>query len=96
MAVEFSIQNFIEIIAQVACGGNMNVAGLLVMMSVFFVALVIMAMVHAPVTYSLVPMIPLAILFAAMNILDVSLTFLIIIITAVIVALEVRRTVNGG
>ena len=96
MAVDFSIQNVIEIIAQVAFGGDLNVAGLFVMVMVFFIALVIMAMVHAPVTYSLVPMIPLAILFGAMQIIDLTLSFLIIIITAVIVGIEVRKTVLGG
>lgn len=96
MAVDFSIQNMISIIAQVLCGGDMTVAGLLVMIGVFFAALTILAMVRAPVTYSLVPLIPLAILFAAMNILDVSISFLIIIVTALIVANEVRKTVNGG
>ena len=95
MAVDFSIQNLIGIIAQVACGGDMNVAGLLVMVMVFFVALMIMAMARAPVVYSLVPMIPLAILFGAMQIIDLTLSFLVIIITAVVVGMEVRKTVLG-
>lgn len=96
MTVDFSIQGIIQIIAQVACGGDMNLAGLLVMVGVFFIALGFMAMAHAPITYSLVPMIPLAILFGAMGIIDVSLSFLIIIITAVVVAMEIRKTVIGG
>lgn len=96
MAVDFSIQNVISVIAQVLCGGDMTVAGLLIMIAVFFASLTVLAMVRAPVTYSLVPLIPIAILFAAMNILDVTVSFVIIIITALIVGNEVRKTVNGG
>ena len=95
MAVDFSIQNLIAIISQVICGGNIEVAGLLVMMVVFFIALIILAMARAPVTYALVPMIPLAILFASMQIVSVTLSFFIILATALFIAIEVRRTVAG-
>lgn len=93
--VDFSIQNAIQIIAQAVCGGDLNIAGLLVMVAVFFVTLAIMASLKAPITYSLVPLIPLAIVFAALGVLDVTLSFLIIVITAIVVALEVRKIVTG-
>jgi len=93
--VDFSIQNAINIIAQAVCGGDLTVAGLLVMVGVFFISLAIMAAIKAPVTYSLVPLIPLAIMFGTMGVLDVTLSFLIIIITAIVVALEVRKVVTG-
>ena len=93
--VDFSIQNAVSIIAQAVCGGDMNVAGLLVMVGVFFIALGIMASMKAPVTYAVVPIIPIAIMFGAMGIIDGTLSFLIILITALVVGLEVRKMILG-
>jgi len=93
---DFSIQTMIEVIAQTICGGDVQVAGLLVMVAVFFVCLVILASLRAPITYSVVPLLLISVFFTALNIINVALGFVLIIITAVIVAMEVRRTVTGG
>lgn len=93
---DFSIQTMIEVIAQTICGGDVQIAGLLVMIAVFFVCLVILASLRAPITYSVVPLLLISIFFTALNIINVALGFVLIIITAVIVAMEVRRTVTGG
>lgn len=93
---DFSIQTMIEVIAQTICGGDVQVAGLLVMVCVFFVTLVILASLRAPITYSVVPLLLISVFFTALNIISVALGFVLIIITAVIVAMEVRRTVTGG
>ncbi len=94
-AFEFSIQNMIGVIAQICTGGNVEIAGLLVMLGCFFVCLIIMSSLKAPVTYSVIPMLLISIFFTAMGILSTTIGFVLIIITAVIVAGIVRHTVIG-
>jgi len=95
MAVDFSIQGVIDIIAQTLCAGDTTIAGLLIMVGVFFVSLTILAMVRAPVTYSLVPMIPLAIIFASMGVMSLDISFIIIIVTVLIIAREAVKITSG-
>lgn len=94
MAVDFSVANIINVIAQEAFGGNTTVAGLCVMLAVSFVMLAVLANVKAPVTYSLIPMIILSIIFAALGVMDPTVSFLIVIISAVLVATTARRLVS--
>lgn len=82
-------------IAQVAFGGDLNLAGLAIMVVCFFICVMIMAAVRAPVTYAIVPMIPIAIIFTAMGILNSSMGFLIIIVTALVTALALRNIVTN-
>ena len=95
MAVEFSFQNVIGMLGQVLFGGSTEIAGLAVMLVVFFIALLIMSRAGAPVEYSMVPMIPLAIFFGYLGIFSTELSFIIIIITAVIVGVKVARMTTG-
>lgn len=92
---DFSIQGIMNMIAQVAFGGDLNLAGLAVMVVCFFICVMILASVRAPVTYAVVPMIPIAILFTAMGVLNTSMGFLIIIVTALITAVAVRNIVTN-
>lgn len=90
---DFSIQNMIGVIAQLFTGGNVELAGLIVMVAVVFVSLIIMSGLKVPITYSLAPMLLIAVLFTTMGIVNVTLGFVIILITAVLIAREVRSTV---
>ncbi len=94
--VDFTLQGIIGIIAQTFCGGSMTLAGLLVMLAFFFVAVVILANVRAPITYALVPMMLLDIVFAAIGIVDSTVSFVIVILCAVLVAKQARDLVGGG
>lgn len=96
MAVDFSFINIISVISQELFSGNTTIGGLAVMMLATFVMIAILANIRAPIQYSLVPMIILAIIFAGMGIMDTTVSFIVIIICAVIVASTARRLVGGS
>ena len=94
--VDFTIEGIIGIVAQTFCGGSTVIAGLLVMVAAFFVITVIFAAMKAPLQYALVPMILLDIVFTAMGIINTTLSFIIIIVCAVLMAKQIRDLVAGG
>ena len=94
--VDFTLQGIIGIIAQTFCGGSMTLAGLLVMLAFFFVCVVILAHIRAPVTYALVLMMLLDIVFAAIGIVDSTVSFIIVILCAVLMAKQARDLVGGS
>lgn len=94
--VDFTIEGIIEIIAQTLCGGSTVIAGLLVMVGAFFVITVIFAAMKAPLQYALVPMILIDIVFTSMGIINTTLSFIVIIVCAVLMAKQVRDLVTGG
>lgn len=95
MAVDFTFSNIINVIAQTFLGGDTTIAGLLIMLVIAFIMMAILANLKAPVVYSLAPMVILAIAFAAMGIMDVTVSFLIIILCAIVIALQARRIASG-
>lgn len=93
--VAITFANIINIIAQTFFDGSTTLAGLAIMLAAFFLMLVILANVKAPPIYSLVPMIVLAIIFAAYGVMDTTVSFLIIILSAIMTAVVARKTVGG-
>lgn len=91
----FSFATIVGVIGQGFFDGSSSLAGLAIMAALFFVMVAFLANVRAPVTYALVPMMLLAIMFAALGIVDTTVSFLIIIICAVLVALTARNLVGG-
>lgn len=96
MAVEFTLDNIIGIMAQTFFSGSVQMAGLAVLLACFFISFVIMAAIKAPVTYSLVPMIILDIIFTAYGILNTTVSFIIIIVCAILIAMQARQIVERG
>lgn len=96
MGVDFTLNNIMSVLADTFFQGNVAIAGLAVMLAVFLVFVVILANVKAPPLYAVVPMIPLAVMFAALGIMDANLSFFIIVVTAVIVAVQARSIAEGG
>ena len=96
MNVDFSIQSVVDVVANSLCGGSTVIAGLLIMLGVYLAILAIFAAVKAPLEYSLVPLMIVDIAFAAMGVIDYTLSMLVLIITAVLVAGRVRDMVVGG
>lgn len=91
----FSFNTIVGVVAQIFFDGSDNLAGLAIMAVVFFMMVAFLANVRAPITYALVPMIILAILFAGLGIIDTTTSFLIIILSAVIIAANARNLVGG-
>lgn len=96
MNVDFSIQSVVDVVANSLCGGSTVIAGLLIMLGVYLAILAVFAAVKAPLEYSLVPLMIVDIAFAAMGVIDYTLSMLVLIITAVLVAGRVRDMVVGG
>lgn len=94
--IDFTIQGIIDVVAQSLCGGSTAIAGLLVMMAAFFITTVIFAAIKAPIHYALVPMILLDIVFTAIGVLNTTISFIIIVVCAVLMARQVRELVGGG
>lgn len=92
--VDLSMDSIIDIIGQTMFSGNSEVAGLVIMLAVFFVMVVILANLKAPPVYAMVPMMILAVVFSALGILDQTISFLIIIVSAVVVAMQARKIVG--
>lgn len=92
--VDFTLESIIGVIAQTFCGGSMTLAGILVMMAAMFVMIVILANVKAPITYALVPMMMLDIVFGVLGIIDTTVSFIIIILCAVMVAKEAHKMIT--
>lgn len=96
MAVDFSFINIVNVISQELFGGNTTVGGLVIMMAVSFLMMAVLANMKAPMQYSLAPMVILSIIFAAMGIMDTTVSFIIIIVCAVIIATTARKLVGGN
>ena len=94
MAVDFSFINIVNVISQELFGGNTTVGGLVIMMAVSFLMMAVLANIKAPMQYSLAPMIILSIIFAAMGIMNTTVSFLIVIVCAVLIAATARRTIG--
>lgn len=94
--VDFTFMGIIEVIAQTFCAGSTQIAGLLVMMAIFFVMLAVFAVVRAPMQYAVAPMIIVDIIFAALGIINSTVSFIILIVCAVMMARTVRDIVGGG
>lgn len=95
MAVDFSFLNIVDIIAQTLFSGNTTIAGLVIMLVCAFILMAILANIKAPMEYSMAPMLILAIIFGAMGIMDTTVSFVIIIISAIVVASGARRLISG-
>ena len=94
MAVDFSFINIVNIISDSIFGGNTTVGGLVIMMVVAFIMMAFLASIKAPMQYALVPMMIMSVIFAALGIMNTTVSFLIIIISAVLIAATARRTIG--
>lgn len=95
MAVDFDFNNIISIVAQELFGGNTTVAGLVIMLAIVFICMAFLSTIKAPIQYSLVPMIIMAVIFATMGIMDPTVSFLIIILSAVLMAATARKLLEA-
>lgn len=96
MAADFTFQGIIDVVAQTFCGGSVQIAGLLIMLGIFFAMLVIFGAIKAPMQYAVAPMLITDIVFTAMGIVNTTVSFIIIIVCAVLMARQVREIVGGS
>lgn len=92
MMLTFS--NIINLVADNFFDGSTNLAALLIIFAVWAVCIVICMNAKAPPSYSVVPMIPMAILFAAYGALNTTIMVIIILVSAALVASEFKKVVD--
>ena len=88
--VEFNFASIITILANSIFGGSTTVAGLASMVVIWFVIVAVLVNMKAPISYSLVPMIPVAIIFASFGIISTDVSLIIILICSVMTAITFR------
>lgn len=93
--VDFSITTIISIIAESFFQGSTTLAGLAIMMAVVIVFVLIFASVGAPVQYALAPLIIVTIFFSYLGVVDSTVSFIIIIVCAVMLATTASRISLG-
>lgn len=89
-----TFDNIIDLIATNIFGGSTTLAGLAMMLVAWAICAVICINMKAPPTYSVVPLIPIAIFFAAYGVMNESITILIVIVAAAMVAAEMKRAAD--
>lgn len=92
--MNLSFPQMIDMIATNFFGGSTTLAGLALMVAAWAICAVIIINLKAPPAYSVVPMIPIAIFFSAYGILNETITILIVIVSAALVAAEFRKVAN--
>ena len=89
--------NFITIVyfvSQYFFDGSTTLAGLALLVIAWVISAVVLMNMKAPPAYSVVPMIPLAIFFSAYGILNETIMIFVIIISAALVASEMKKVVS--
>lgn len=92
MMLTFS--NIVDMIAENFFSGSTTLAGLALLLLAWAICAVIVINMKAPVTYTVVPLIPLSIFFSAYGILNETLTIFIILVCAAMVAIQVKQVAD--
>lgn len=90
-ALGFNADTIIGVIGTTFFNGSTTLAGLAVMIVIWVMIVAVLANLKAPISYSLVPMIPVAIIFAGMNIISVDVSMIIILVCGVMTAVNIRN-----
>ena len=92
--MDLSFSSIIDFASTYFFGGSTSLAGLALLVAAWAVCAVICMNMKAPPTYSVVPIIPIAIFFSAYGILNETIMVLIVLISAVLVASEFKRVAD--
>ena len=90
-ALGFNFDTIIGVVATTFFNGSTTLAGLTCMVAIWLVLVVILASIKAPVSYSLAPMIPVAIIFSGMGIISTDVSMIIILVCGIMTAVTVRN-----
>lgn len=94
MAIDFTFGNLIQIGADVFFGSSTAVMGLAAMVGIWLVIAAILANMKAPISYSLVPLIPIALIFMGYGIISVDVAMIIILVVSVFAAIMFRGIIS--
>ena len=89
-----TFNNIITVLADLLFNGSTTLAGLALLVVAWLICAVVCFNMKAPPTYTVVPMTPICIFFTAYGILDETIAIIIILVSSVLVATEVKRVVD--
>lgn len=89
-----TFDNIVDLIATNFFGGSTTLAALTMMIAAWAVCVVICMNAKAPPSYSVIPMIPIAIFFAAYGLLNTTIMVIIVLVSSALVAAEFKRVVD--
>ena len=92
--MEFTFSNLIDLLANNIFAGSTTLAGLTMMLSIWAVCAVICLALKAPPVYTVVPLIPISIFFAAYGVLNQTIMVIIVLVSSVVVAAEFKKVVD--
>ncbi len=92
--MDLSFDNLISLLADNVFGGSSTLAGLALLLIAWAIAAVICINMKASPAYTVVPMIPLAIFFAAYGVLNETIMIILVLISSVVVAAEFKKVVD--
>lgn len=94
MMVGFNADTMIAVVADTFFNGSTTLAGLAAMVCIWMILVAILANIKAPISYSMAPMIPVAIIFAGMGIISVDVSMIIILVCGVMTAVTIRNMMS--
>ena len=86
-----TFDNIIDLLAENVFNGSSTLAGLALMLVAWAICAVICLNMKASPAYTVAPMIPIAIFFAAYGILNETVAVIIVLVSALIVATEFKK-----
>lgn len=92
--MDLNFPSIVDFVASYFFGGSSTLAGLALLVAAWAVCLVLLMNMKASPAYSVMPMIPLAIFFSAYGILNETIMILIVLVSAALVASELKKVVS--
>lgn len=92
--MDLSFTTIFNYLANYFFDGSTTLAGLAILVAAWILSLVVLINIRAPPTYSVVPMIPLSIFMSAYGVLDETVTIFIVIVSAAMVASQLKSVVG--
>lgn len=92
--MDLSFSSIVDFIASYFFGGSSTLAGLAMLLALWAISAVICFNLKAGPAFSVVPMIPGSLFFAAYGILDETVALVIILIASVMVAHTMKEVAN--
>ena len=92
--MDLNFPTIVDFVSQYFFNGSSTLAGLALLVGAWAICAVICINAKPSPVYSVVPMIPLAIFFAAYGILNETITILIVLVSSVLVASQFKQVVN--
>lgn len=89
-----TFDGIVDLLAVNLFNGSTTLAALAMMVAAWAICAVICINAKAPPTYSVVPMIPIAIFFAAYGYLSTTMMVIIVLVSAALVASEFKKVVD--